>query len=81
MLDSAAQGAGDGGDAGAVVGGADQADRDVAQGGHHAGGAAGADLGAVLIEGGVTDLLRGSACGSGASVGGFPFVRRLIGRS
>jgi hypothetical protein len=42
---------------------------------------AGAYLVAVFVEDNVADLLRGSACGSGASVGGFPFVRRLIGRS
>jgi len=51
-VNAAAECAGGGGDAGGGVGGADQADGDVAQGRHDPRGGAGADLRAVLIEGG-----------------------------
>jgi hypothetical protein len=50
----AAQGCGDV----AVAVGAQDADGEVAQAGHGAGGVAGADLGGVLSEGGVADVVQ-----------------------
>ena len=55
----AAQGAGRGGDVRAAESGADHTDGDVAQGRHHLGCGAGAELGPVFIEGCVADVVDG----------------------